>query len=213
MKKLLIVLLILFISGVVLAETVDQSYRLGPGDKLKIGVWGNDDLQAEVVVLPDGTIFFPLVGQVKVEGMTIPEAQQNLTKELATYLKNPQVSIVVTGIRTIQVKVLGEVVRPGVYELKPGSNVTDGIVMAGGPTTRAELSRVGVFAPNNPQPRLDISVGKKNKLQYTPGFVIPELLEGDTVYVAETTTPDWAKIFPFFAALENISTVYVNSKK
>ncbi len=58
-------------------------YRLGPKDVLSIGVWGQPDLQAQqITVLPDGTIFFPLIGQVEVVGMSVKEVQNTITEKL-----------------------------------------------------------------------------------------------------------------------------------
>ena len=95
-RKFLVLIAALLLCGVVTA-TAGQPYRLGPGDELQISVWGHEDLQAEVVVLPDGTIFFPLVNQVKLAGLTIMEAQQLLTEGLAVYVKDHYCLIVKGG--------------------------------------------------------------------------------------------------------------------
>lgn len=202
MKKVLALLMLIMLCGVVSAAA-DQPYRLGPGDELQIGVWGHEDLQAEVIILPDGTIFFPLINQVKLAGLTVMEAQRLLTEELAVYVKVPQVSVNVKTARTIEIKILGEVTKPGIYRLKPGSLIMDGIAIAGGPTRRAELRNVGVFDSTNPAPKAEVRVGKRNRVYKEALTVGPALAEGDTIYVPETTAPNWPLIFSYISGMNN----------
>ncbi len=203
MRKFLVLIAALLLCGVVTA-TAGQPYRLGPGDELQISVWGHEDLQAEVVVLPDGTIFFPLVNQVKLAGLTIMEAQQLLTEELAVYVKDPVVSLIVKKERTIEVKVLGEVAKPGIYRLKPGSLIMDDIAAAGGPTRRAELRKVGVFDANGPTPKVEVRIGKRNRIYKNALTVGPALAEGDTIYVPETLAPNWPLIFSYINGMNSL---------
>ena len=212
MKKWMLFFILTIFCSLSFYTLADEPYRLGPKDVLRVGVWGHEDLQGEVIVLPDGTFFFPLIGQVHVAGLTITETKQRITEELAVYVKNPQVSIVVVKTRTIEVKVLGEVVRPGIYELQPGSSITDGIAMAGGPTKRAELSKVGVFAPNELEPKIVTAVGKRYHVYRNSSTNSSQLLEGDTVYVPETKAPDWLKIFAYINGLNNLDEI-VNRNK
>ena len=179
-------------------------YRLGPKDVLSIGVWGQPDLQAQqITVLPDGTIFFPLIGQVEVEGMSVKDVQNTITEKLSTYLVNPQVSVVVVETRTIQIKVVGEVNRPGIFHLEPNSFAADAIAMAGGPTYKADLAKVVVSSPD--QREEIIALGKGNKFNDNPA-IGPKMEEGLTVYVPEHWL-NWEKVTRFSVILGIISAL------
>ncbi len=179
-------------------------YRLGPKDVLSIGVWGQPDLQAQqITVLPDGTIFFPLIGQVEVVGMSVKEVQNTITEKLSTYLVNPRVSVVVVETRTILIKVVGEVNRPGIFNLEPNSYAADAIAMAGGPTYKADLAKVVVSSPD--QSEEIIALGKGNKFNDNPATG-PKMEEGLTVYVSEHWL-NWEKVTRFSVILGIISAI------
>ncbi len=199
---LLLLLLVFFISSL---NIWAEEYRLGPKDVLSIGVWGQPDLQVQqVAILPDGTIFFPLIGQVKVAGMTVEEVQQTITEKLSTYLVNPQISVIVAKTRTIQVKVVGEVNSPGIFNLELGSYASDAIAIAGGPTYKAELAKVVISSPDNPE-QIIIALGKADKFKDNLA-VGPEMIDGMTVYVPESWL-NWEKVTRFSAILGIISAV------
>lgn len=199
------------ISGVVLAsDGPATSYQLGPGDVLTVGVWGHPDLQGDIRIMPDGSIVFPLLGQVSLAGLSLGEAQQKLQTELAAYIKNPQVSMAVKEMRTIEVKILGEVLRPGIYKIRPGSTIVDGIAAAGGPTRRSELRKVGVFTPGEPEPRVVVAAGKRNRMFKNMTVKAPELFDGDTVYVPETNAPNWLLIFSYINGLNSLKDLTEN---
>lgn len=206
MKRLWMILLTLsFVAGfVVAASTSNEPYRLGPGDVLTIGVWGHPDLQGDIRIMPDGDIVFPLLGSVRLADLTLAEAQQKLQTELAVFIRDPQVSMTVKEMRAIEVKVLGEVVRPGIYKIRPGSTLMDGIAIAGGPARRAELRNVGIFGPSQSEPRMIIAAGKRNRLYKGMTNEVPELFDGDTVYIPETYNPNWLLIFSYINGLNNL---------
>lgn len=189
------------------ASDKEEPYRLGPGDIITVGVWGHPDLQGDIRIMPDGYIVYPLLGQVRLADLTLAEAQNKLQIELAAFIKNPQVSMMVKAMRTIEIKVLGEVVKPGIYQLRPGSNLIDGIAMAGGPTRRAELRNVGIFAPSEPEPCVVVTTGKRHRMYKTMTVKAPELLDGDTIYVPETYAPNWLLIFSYINGLNSIKNL------
>jgi len=109
--------------------------KLGAGDAVRVTVFQQPDLTTEARVSDRGTISMPLVGEVKVDGATTAEAGSRIAEALkkGQYLKNPQVTVVTTAVRSRQVSVLGMVARPGRYVLedaKPG--ISDVIAAAGG---------------------------------------------------------------------------------
>src|SRR5688572_6593899 len=92
-------------------------YRIGPEDELFISVWKDETLTRTVPVRPDGKISLPLLNDVQAAGLTPAELREDLKKRLATYMPNPEVSVIVQGVKSLKVSVLGEVKKPGVYEI------------------------------------------------------------------------------------------------
>jgi polysaccharide export outer membrane protein len=108
-------------------------YLVGPGDVLDITVYDNDDLKTKVRVGSDGTIVMPLLGQVKVDALTVPQISEKITTLLADgYLVNPQVNVFVQEFRSKKVVVLGMVRNPGLYELSGPISFLELISKAGG---------------------------------------------------------------------------------
>ncbi|MCX5641816.1 MAG: SLBB domain-containing protein [Candidatus Omnitrophica bacterium] len=105
-------------------------YRIFPRDILEIRVYDNPDLTQRLEVSESGEISFPLIGKVKVVGLTTPEAEQSLGKSLSEYIVNPQVAVLVAQRQKIYVS--GEVSIPGAYELTAGMTVMEAIALAGG---------------------------------------------------------------------------------
>jgi polysaccharide export outer membrane protein len=113
-------------------------YRVGPGDVLDVTVFGNDDLSRTSTVQTSGVIALPLLGEVQVAGLTLPEVQRKLTTLLARdYLVNPQVEVKVKEYQSQFVSVVGEVNSPGRKPLRGRTRLIDVLVEAGGFTPRA----------------------------------------------------------------------------
>lgn len=127
-------------SGVAAAE----EYIMSPGDQLQIYVLGHPDISSTrantdsaYTVRPDGKLNFPLVGEIDVNGMTVFEFTQLLTKELSEYIINPNITVNVAKLGTTRVFVMGEVNRQGMYELTKSHRVLDALGAAGGFTQKA----------------------------------------------------------------------------
>ncbi|MES1980884.1 MAG: polysaccharide export protein EpsE [Pseudomonadota bacterium] len=131
MKKLIFACLMLFTGMLHAADAT-----LGTGDMVRVTVYGNPDLTTETRVTSAGTISLPLVGEVKVEGASVPAAERGIAKllEQGGFIKKPQVNIVVTQLVSQQVSVLGEAFKPGRYPLDRPSTLTDLLATAGGIT-------------------------------------------------------------------------------
>ena len=120
------------------AQTNQPEYEIGKGDNIRIVVFQNPDLTVETRVTENGTISYPLVGTVKVGGMTIPAAEQAIAKALSAggFIQKPQVNIVVVQNRGNQVSILGWVQRPGRYPLETfNTKISEMMAIAGGVTT------------------------------------------------------------------------------
>jgi len=107
---------------------------LGPGDVVKLSVYGNPDLALETRVSESGHITFPLLGQVAVGGLTVAAAEKRIGDllEKGGYLKKAQVNMIITTLASQQVSVLGQVNRPGRYPVEGRRKVLDLLAMAGG---------------------------------------------------------------------------------
>jgi len=126
-------------------STAPESYRIGPEDVLLISVWKNDALSRSVPVRPDGKISLPLLNDVQAAGLTALELRDVLTQKLAEYLPSPEVAVIVSDIRSFKVSVIGEVTKPGRYELKSWTTVLDVLALAGGFTQFASRSRIVIL--------------------------------------------------------------------
>lgn len=126
-----------------------SDYKLGPGDRLTITVFNEKDLSVDVRLSDAGTLSFPLLGEVRAQGMTIGMLQDYLAEQLRTgYLVNPQVYVSIVEYR--QFFVNGEVNKPGGLSFMPGLTVRKAIALAGGFTPRASFSKIFVIHEDDP---------------------------------------------------------------
>jgi polysaccharide biosynthesis/export protein len=110
----------------------DDSYVIGPSDILAINVWKEPDISRSVPVRSDGKISLPLVGELQAGGQTPKQLEQDITKKLASYISEPEVTVMVQETKSQRVNILGQVARPGAYQLTSSMTVLDAIATAGG---------------------------------------------------------------------------------
>jgi protein involved in polysaccharide export with SLBB domain len=165
----------------------DYRYRIGAGDELALHFVVNPDLNAAVIVGPDGRAVLPLVGPVKLTGMTVEEADQAMTAAYGAVLRNPQVQALVTAYGASQIYVGGEVKDPGVKVIKGQIGVTQAVLAAGGFTDTARGGQVVVLrqGPNDPRPRMRI-VDVRGALQGKDRRGLM-LMPGDVVFVPKSS--------------------------
>jgi polysaccharide export outer membrane protein len=130
------------------AASAPNEYRLGPGDILHVTVYQNPDLTLDTRVSESGMVSYPLLGSVKLGGLTVSEAERHIANGLRSgnFVKQPQVTVMVTQVHGNQASVLGQVNRPGRFPLEVGDlRLTDLLAMAGGiaPTGADEVTVVG----------------------------------------------------------------------
>jgi polysaccharide export outer membrane protein len=114
-----------------------SDYVLGTGDKLKIIVFGEDDLSGPFEVSSTGMVSMPLIGQVRAVGNTISRLEGIIPEKLKDgYMKDPRVSVEVMGYRPFFI--VGEVMKPGSYDYVNGMTVITAVAIAGGYTYRAD---------------------------------------------------------------------------
>lgn len=161
-------------------------YRLGPGDSLFINVLRFPDLSFQNTIDLEGNLLVPLVGALTLEGLTIDEAREQIRLALDRFVVEPQVDVILVAQRPVQVTILGEVVRPGLYPLG-APQLSVALVSAGGATTLADLRTVRVRRQLS-----DGSLIEKDIDLFTPlrdATAVPDLqlADGDTIIVPTLT--------------------------
>jgi len=162
-------------------RTSEQEYMISSDDILEISVYGEPDLSVTVRVSPDGSIIYPLLGNVRASGLSVRELEANISDLLAEdYLVNPQVSILIKEYSKISI--LGAVRSPGSYQIKGVNTLTQAIALAGGFTDAADTSRVKIVR----------SVGQRKETVEADIDAIleksaldPEVRSNDTIIVDE----------------------------
>jgi len=157
---------------------------LGPGDVMEIKVYDEVELSGIFAVSSGGTINYPLIGKLIVEGMTSSDLAETLQKKLGEkYLRNPQVSIVIREYNSKKVSVFGEVNKPGTFRYEDNMTIIQAVSMAGGFTKMASKNQTNVTRLEN---------GEEKKF-FVPVEAIAEgktrnffLRPGDIVYVPES---------------------------
>ena len=124
-----------------------STYRINPGDELEIYVWGEERLQRQLRVLPDGTIAFPLVGQLRVAGQMPQEVERMVSDRLREQYRGdvPFVTVSVRAAAGMRFSVLGKVKSPGVFDATRYVNVLEALSQAGGPDEFANLDNITVI--------------------------------------------------------------------
>ncbi len=159
-------------------------YPLGPGDVIKIQVFQSPDLAVEARVSEGGAISYPLLGVVRVGGLSPSQAERLIASRLreGNFLQNPQVTLNVLQFRSQQVSVLGNVNRPGRYPLETtGMRLSEVLAMAGGIAPSGADTVILVSERDGKTQRTEIDVAEMF-LANQPGKDVP-IRAGDTLYV------------------------------
>lgn len=128
------------------AGNSQKDFLMGPEDVLDIVIWKNDDLsQKGVVVRPDGKISMPLIGEVQASGRTANQLASQIAARLREYKDNPVVTVSVKEVNSYYVYVLGEVSKPGKYQLKSHATVLQAVAIASGFTNYAAKNKMRVI--------------------------------------------------------------------
>ncbi len=175
-------------------ESVPQAglerLSVGIGDQIFITVFGQPDMSAEVSVNDNEQVTLPLIGTLKVGGLTPSTLEKLIAQRLkeGEYLRNPEVSVQVRQVRSQMISVLGEVQRPGRFPILGKLTVLDAIATAGGLTQRADTSvsliRRG-SALNGDAQRKEIPIRLGQVLDSGGNAMDIELKNDDVVFVAQ----------------------------
>jgi polysaccharide export outer membrane protein len=162
---------------------VQEDYLIGSGDVLEVLVWRNEALSRVVVVRPDGKISLPIVGELKAAGFTPLKLRDKIIVELKKLGETPEATIIVREVKSYAVYVVGEVARPGRFELNGRMTIVQAIAMAGGLTSFASANNIILLRKvegEDIEHRItveynDIVSGKKRNVWLQPGdtLIIP----------------------------------------
>jgi polysaccharide export outer membrane protein len=169
------------------AAYTDGSYRLRANDLLRITVFQEDDLTTETRISKSGSINFPLIGSVRVEGRTVNDVTEEIRARLdKDYLVNPHVTLLLVEFSKQMVTVLGEVQKPGQVQIpaEGGLDLLGAIALAGGYTRVANPAHVTVRRMVNGESKIYLVNAKKLARDSTVGQFL--VLPGDTINVGQS---------------------------
>jgi len=157
-------------------------YTVNPGDVLEISVWKEEDLKKQTMVRPDGYFSFPLAGDIRAEGRTIEDVRREVASRVSRFVPDPVVSVAIMEARGSQIYVIGQVQRPGEFQVNRFVDVVQALSMAGGTTPFAQLDSIKILRRDGstqqaiPFAYNDIAAGKRLQQNII-------LKPGDTVLV------------------------------
>jgi len=165
-------------------EMINATYRIGANDDLEVDVQADETLNTAVTVRPDGRISLPLVKDVYVEGLTVVEAGERISRLLGQYMRDPETTVTVATSRSLRIYVFGEVSgQQGGFPFSGDVSVVEAIGMAGGITQRASYSVVLIRPVGQKARRFDIDFGAIQDGDATTNI---QLQADDIVYVPPT---------------------------
>ena len=157
-------------------------YIIGPGDIIEASVWKDEALKSQMIVLPDGTISFPLVGEFTAGGRTLPELKQEMIEKLSTYVQDTVLSMEVKQVNSMLIYVIGRVNQPNRFIINTNITVLQGLAMAGGLNPFAKRDKIKVFRQEGDKTKIfpfrydDVVEGKRLEENIT-------LKKGDVIVV------------------------------
>lgn len=143
------------------AATPDYNYIVGPGDSLNIIVWRNPELSMSVPVRPDGKVTTPLVDELVAQGKTSSEIARDVEKALSKYVRDPIVTVIVTGFvgpYSEQIRVVGEAAKPQFLPYKQKMTLLDVMIAVGGLTDFADGNAASILRASDGDKRYTVRI-------------------------------------------------------
>ncbi|MEI6217283.1 MAG: polysaccharide biosynthesis/export family protein [bacterium] len=179
-----------------------DGYQVGVGDVLDVSVYNHQELSQKLRVSPSGTVSYPLLGVLKVEGVTLSAVGDMIRAGLAKgYVPDPQVSVNVDAVAGQKIYVLGEVRNPQVLRVKEEIDLVEAITTAGGFTRDANMSAILLIRRNGDGQSTMDALDVKSFLKKSDLAQNPTLQRGDVVYVPPSRI---ANVDRFFIHLQTI---------
>lgn len=195
---------------------LNQQYLVAPPDQLTITIRPEPAIERSVVVRPDGKISLDLIGDVTVDGRTIPEIQQEITQRISEFIVHPDVTVALAASNSREFYVWGEVQRAGRYKLIGDVTVADALALANGPGRFASLSTSRLVRPTGEVPQT-YAIDLEAITYEGDGTTNYALQPGDIVYVPPNV---WGRVgytlgtvfFPLQQILGLGRSVYVQTQ-
>jgi len=130
-------------------QAAAEPYRLQPGDILQVSVWKETEMQAEVVVRPDGGISFALAGDLRAAGRSVEELRTDLEARLKSLIPDAVVTVAIKQVMGNRIYVIGKVARPGDFVLSRPTDVMQALSLAGGGTPFADTDAIRILRREN----------------------------------------------------------------
>jgi polysaccharide export outer membrane protein len=175
----------------------DAYYRLQPTDTLLVRYRYTPEYDATVAVRPDGFITLPIVGEVKVNGLTVAEAYQEVLTQASKRLRNPEMTIELKDFQKPRFVVGGEVDKPGQFELRGRVSLLEALAMAGGLKNSAKHSEVVLFRRFNDTHAFTRVINAKELAKPGHADENPDLRAGDFIFVPQNKISKIERLIPF----------------
>ena len=171
------------------SRVLNETYILGPGDRLQVELLDIPELSGTFSIGPDGTMYLPRLRALYVEGLTVEELRYFLTQQFRAYVKNPQVYVNPVRFRPVRVYVGGEIIRPGYYTLFGGQLAQDPLDIAE-PQTVESTTQQGILGLAYPKTR-SFGIGTSNDVAAREGVA--------------GATPRWPTLFDSLRAAQGVT--------
>jgi polysaccharide biosynthesis/export protein len=162
---------------------VGDDYRIGVEDDLQVSVWKEPELSVQVVVRPDGMISLPLLNDIRAVGLSTKDLQDLLTEKLKPIVAEPQVTIIVRGIKSRKVYLVGQVARPGAFTLSANYTLLQVLAEAGGVSPYAKTDSIYVLRKSASGQQQKIKFNYKKAIKGDAEKLDFPLFPGDMIVV------------------------------
>lgn len=156
---------------------------IGSDDVLVIDVWKEPEISRTIPVRPDGKVSLPLIGELQASGLTPGQLQQEISNKLQTFISEPEVTVIVQEVKSQHFNILGQVVRPGSYQLTTSMTILDAIALAGGLRDFAKRKSIYVLRPNQDGSQVRIPFNYKNAIKGIDPVQNAKVASLDTIIV------------------------------
>lgn len=175
-------------------------YLIQPGDVIELITFQRDEITGEFTVSPDGTIGVPILGDIKIEGLSRLEAEKFIFEELSKKYDIPSLLVKLKSVQNLTtITVLGAVNKPGTFQIKKSVTFFEAIGMAEGFKKEADLSEIHIYSNGN---EANSQIVNLNDIQNNYASVSRLMIKGnDVIFVSETST---SKILKYFTEIQPI---------
>lgn len=159
------------------------SLLIGPEDVLVIDVWKEPEISRTILVRPDGKISLPLVGELQASTLTPSQLQEEISQKLQKFISEPEVTVMVQEVKSRHFNILGQVAKPGSYQLTNSMTILDAIATAGGLRDFAKRKSIYILRPNRDGSQTRIPFNYKDAIKGVDSARNIKLASLDTIIV------------------------------